>query len=160
MDPTHLLLVALLGSPSFDTREAAEQALSRQGGAAWAVLQLAALSPDAVVRLRAGRLSVEAVAAGWEAWAQRHAPFPWIDALPLDYPGRCAAIQNYRSIVQSTPGPGVPNVGPTFLLDQEAGRLLFRDLWDTVPIAETERLLDRMRRRMLLWDHAGCTYRD
>lgn len=94
MDQWTPLLIALLSHHSFDAREAAEANLAARGPSIQPFLAAGLKHQDAEIARRCWRL--------WEAnraelidWADL-ASFPWIDSLPLSYPGRAGIMLHLR----------------------------------------------------------------
>ncbi len=88
-------LLSLLGSDSWQMREAAADALVRLGPAAVLHLELAAASPDPEIRSRAERLLLPWYRAWLEQTLAQLPLLPYIDALPRDWPGRAGIIGAY-----------------------------------------------------------------
>ena len=86
------LLLALLTHQSFAVREAAEAHLAARGPSIQHHLAAALKSTDAELARRAWRV-YDANRADLVDWSDV-ASFPWIDALPIDYPGRDQAMKH------------------------------------------------------------------
>lgn len=77
------------------------------------------------------------------------AELPFIDALPLDYPNRRAAIDHYVMLAQQMPAPGP---GCTYPYYREATRFLLVDmLLQGHPADEVLYMLGRLWGRHPLW---------
>jgi hypothetical protein len=88
------LLIVMLGSPHFGTRQAADEALARMGDQALPVLLVYDRDPDPELRRRVGRLIEARKPAMIERLLARHRQVPRIDALPMNYPQKWELINN------------------------------------------------------------------
>lgn len=93
MDLWTPVLIALLSHQSFDIREAAEQALVDRGPSIQPFLSAGLKHRDAEIARRC-----------WKVWEKNRgyvinwddvASFPWIDSLPMNWPGRESILNNY-----------------------------------------------------------------
>ena len=122
MDVLYAILIALLGSPSFATREAATEALAAQYPAL-PHLQAAARSPDPEVAFRAGRLVERHRAVLADAWIARQGKLPWMDSMPRDSADITDLVSHYVELARPRVAVDNNHSGPDWPAYREATRL-------------------------------------
>jgi hypothetical protein len=144
---TTVILVSMLGSPQFATRQAASEGLARMGDGALPVLLLYEGDGDPEVRRRVGQLIEARKPAMVERLVARH-PRLRVDALPLNHPNRWQLVDNYLA---SADWPDtVEEQGDAEYAAPYRGavRLLIVDLlYNGTSYADVSRLLDCMAER-------------
>lgn len=151
------LITPFLGSPSFRTREASGSILEHLGGFAVPSLTVAAEHPDAEIAHSSKRL-LGLVDARWRhekctnlaATLGIVGKWPYIDALPLNYPNRCEVISLIHT-AKIEPQDGQPifdgqrEIWPQY---RAASRLfLQQEMMNGVGIDELRKLVIVLRRR-------------
>lgn len=143
------LLISMLGSPHFATRQAASASLEQLGDRALPALLASVADSDPEVRQRVGRLIEARRPAIVDRLAARH-PELRVDALPLNYPNRWWVVGDYLACVawpdySSEEGE---SDGPPSAPYRNAVRFLIVDLlYNGTSYADVSRLLDRMAER-------------
>ena len=150
MDTVLAALIALLGSQSFQLREAASQALAQLDWLAAAQIEQATLSRDPEVAWRAERLASKYRLRWLDHVIAQAAPLPWLDALPRSFPDRDLVVGSFLGVpcLSQEPGPYPQYRAATRAwLQHEVCRGMARQ--------EILRLLQVMAERCKYWERYG-----
>lgn len=150
MDATALILIALLGAPSFGTRETASTILAKYPRAMVPLAYAAAGHRDPEIRQRAQAALEPALIELRQHWLAQERTWPEIDCLPPDWPDQDALISYYRE--QSCCGSDNGHA-PEEQEDRRATALFFKDQVGSGQLTTVSalRLLATMQERSEYW---------